>query len=267
MIPRHVAQREAQRRAPSVRGVVAILALTLPLADVAAQQPATASLGGIIVEAGSGRPLGGASVTILGVAGGETTDAEGRFLLFDVPSGRQRLLISYRGHELPARVIELEPGRHTAVRISLALPATLEPREEDVVALPPLDVDVEGSRPPGKLRPFYRRRDAGRGAFITHAEILERDPRQMSDMLREVPGVRVSGSSSFGPGIRTARGCGFQMFIDGLPAPGFRLDDMPPQDIAGIEIYIGASQTPVEFRRAGECGALVIWTRDPADPT
>jgi len=29
---------------------------------------------------------------------------------------------------------------------------------------------------------------------------------------------------------------------------------------------MGPAETPVQFRRAGECGALIIWTRDPSDP-
>lgn len=266
MAPRHPATRDASCGAPLLVG--ALVASVVPLFPPAAiaQEGPTASLGGVIVEAETGRPLAGASVTLLGIAGRDVTDAEGRFILYDVPAGRQRILVAYRGHEAPERPIRLAAERHTDVRIALAVSADLEPRDEDVVPLPPLGVEIDGSAPAGKLRPFHERREVGRGSYITQDEIVERDPSQMTDMLREVAGIRVSGSSSFGSAVSTVRGCGLEVFIDGMPAPGFRVDDMPPQDVAGVEIYLGPSETPVQFRHSGECGALIIWTRDPNDP-
>lgn len=265
MAPRHSATRDTPCGAHVLFG--ALVAAVLPCSSAAlAQDPSTASLGGVVVEAGTGAPLPGASVTLVGVAGPGTTDTEGRFILYDVPAGRQGILVEYHGNLAPERTIDLAPGRHTDVRIALAVSGELGPRDEDVIPLPALGVEVDGSPPVGKLRPFHRRREAGRGSFITREEIVDRDPSQMTDMLREVAGVRVSGSSAFGAAVSTVRGCGLGVFIDGMPAPGFRVDDMPPQDVAGVEIYTGPSETPVQFRRSGECGALVIWTRDPNAP-
>lgn len=267
MDPRHPATGETSCGAALLLGALTALGLSsiLPSAT-AAQDPATASLGGVIVEAESGRPLSGASVSLRGIDTAGTTDAAGRFILYDVPSGRRVLRITYRGHDAPERAIVLVPDRHTDVRIALVVSAGIGPREEDVVPLPDLGVEIERPAPAGKLGPFHRRREAGRGSFITQDQIAARDPNQMTDMLREVAGIRVSGSSSFGANVSTVRGCGLRVFIDGLPAPGFRVDDMPPQDVAGVEIYTGPSETPVQFRRSGECGALIIWTRDPTDP-
>lgn len=265
MTPRHPATRDASCGAPLLLAALTLAIVPCPPAALA-QNPSTASLGGIIVETRTGAPLRGASVTLAGVEGAGTTDADGRFILYDVPAGRQGILVEYRGHLAPVRAVDLAPERHTDVRIALTVSAALGPADEEVIPLPALGVEIDGSPPVGKLRPFHRRLEAGRGSFITREEIVERDPSQMTDMLREVVGVRVSGSSSFGAAVSTVRGCRLGVFIDGMPAPGFRVDDMPPQDVAGVEIYTGPSETPVQFRRSGECGALVIWTRDPSAP-
>lgn len=34
-----------------------------------------------------------------------------------------------------------------------------------------------------------------------------------------------------------------------------------PIDIAAIEVYTSLAELPVEFRRGGSCGAVVIWTK------
>lgn len=267
MVRRQPATRDAPCGVPLL---VTALALSVPLhaapRPTSAQTGRTCSLGGVVVESESGRPLAGATVTLPAVEVTATTDAEGRFILYEVPAGRHRILVAYRGHRARARQIDLAAGRHTEVRIALRVSEALGPREEDVVPLPPLGVRIDRPPPRGKLGPFHRRLEAGRGSFITQDEIVERDPNQMTDLLREVVGIRVYGSSPFGTAVSSVRGCGLRVFIDGLPAPGFRVDDMPPQDVAGVEIYTGPAQTPVEFRRAGDCGALVIWTRDPNVP-
>jgi len=265
--PPHPVTRGASCGAPLLLGALVLFVVPhLPPAAASAQAGPTASLGGIVVEATTGRPLPGATVVLPRIARTGTADAAGRFIVYDVPAGRQRLLVAYRGHEAPERTIDLAADRHTDVRIALRVPTDIGPPAGDVVPLPALAVRVERPAPGGKLGPFHRRREAGRGAFITQAEILERDPSQLSDMLRAVVGLRVSGSSGFGATLSTVRGCGLRVFIDGVPAPGFRVDDMPPQDVAGVEIYRGPAETPVQFRRTGECGVLVIWTRDPNDP-
>jgi hypothetical protein len=63
--------------------------------------------------------------------------------------------------------------------------------------------------------------------------------------------------------ITTNRGCVLPTFVDGLPVRGITPDEIPPQDIAAIEVYRTPNETPGEFRRFSGCGAIVIWTRDP----
>ena len=39
------------------------------------------------------------------------------------------------------------------------------------------------------------------------------------------------------------------------------LDTIPLDDVAGIEVYIGPSETPIEYDRFNQCGVLLIWSR------
>ena len=61
------------------------------------------------------------------------------------------------------------------------------------------------------------------------------------------------------------RGCEPAVFIDGVRIRGgaATIDELvSPLDIAGIEIYRGPADVPVEFGGPGtNCGAIVIWTR------
>ena len=48
-----------------------------------------------------------------------------------------------------------------------------------------------------------------------------------------------------------------------MPA-GTSLDNVTPNEVAGMEIYAGPSSTPVELAHYQEdtwCGAIMIWTK------
>jgi TonB-linked SusC/RagA family outer membrane protein len=65
---------------------------------VATAPPGTITVAGIVVDAGSGRPLIGASVKVKGTNKGTTTDGNGRFLLRDIDE-QSVLAVSYVGFE------------------------------------------------------------------------------------------------------------------------------------------------------------------------
>src|SRR4029079_10187828 len=43
-----------------------------------------------------------------------------------------------------------------------------------------------------RLRRFSRRMERGRGSFLTREQIERRKPRRLTDLFREIPGVRVT---------------------------------------------------------------------------
>lgn len=151
------------------------------------------------------------------------------------------------------------------------------PADSAVVELAPLDVRVSPRPRRAKMAGFHRRRSRGPGEFITRGEIERRDPTRLSDMLRLRAGVgtarRGDGSGRGTVVMRRSAamgsygGCRVRYWIDGAPLPAssrFALDELPPRDVQGIEIYRGPSEIPARFNRRGsQCGVVVVWTRDP----
>jgi hypothetical protein len=64
----------------------------------------------------------------------------------------------------------------------------------------------------------------------------------------------------------SAGDCPPQFFLDGIEVTGFSIDDIPPGDVEGVELYPGPSGLPSEFNRLHTtvaCGAILIWSRVP----
>ena len=81
---------------------------TAPLSDLAAQQPTTGTVRGTVTEAGTGRPMAGAQVSIKGTQRGIIADATGAYAITGVTPGAAIVrvdLIGYRSAEQPVTVV------------------------------------------------------------------------------------------------------------------------------------------------------------------
>lgn len=249
-------------------GSIAALALAIPL-GLPAQQDSTSSdarpesrsatLVGQVVSATTGRPVDGAVVSMIGSGFGALTDSTGAFRIPQTYAGRDTIEVRYIGYEPSRTPIELAPEQTN--RVTLLLSPT-------VVRVADLTVEVRRSRRSAKLRGFIERREKGFGIFFTPRDILTRNPRLPSDLLRGIPGVTVGriehGKAPVHMG-RGARGCRPAIYLDGVYQSGLDVDDIPPEDLGAVEVYRGATDTPPEFMRLGStCGAVVIWT--PSGP-
>lgn len=114
-----------------------------------------------------------------------------------------------------------------------------------------------------RLQAFWQRRKAGWGRFLSREEIEQRRPVHLSDLLRTMPGVVVERTGAttsielIGGGTR----CTPAIWIDKMPQDTTDLDTMIfPGHVEAIEVYLGG-ETPVEFHRPDECGAILIWSR------
>ena len=128
------------------------------------------------------------------------------------------------------------------------------------------------------LEGYWRRVESGLGFYITREKVEARRPGFVSDLLREVPGLEISGGTvGARPSVRMVRAsnrnCATQIFIDGFLAnprdlqtgrpEDFRIDDIvSPASVEGIEVYRGLSTVPAEFLNPdAACGVIAIWTR------
>lgn len=241
---------------------LAVLFLATVTSPVAAQQESaegegTAVLTGRVVSAMTGGPLEDARVLLLGSQRGDFTDEEGRFRIEEVPAGRDTVEVRLIGFASQTAPLELAPERVTRAVFSLS---------ETVLSIEDIEVTVEQREPTGRLVGFEKRRQLGHGAFIGPEEIERSNAVVSSDLLRSVPGVAVGANTVGRTSIRITRYqrmCRPYVWLDGLPMGDYDIDNLVPDGLLAIEIYRGAAETPARFqKRGGQCGTLVIWTRE-----
>jgi hypothetical protein len=220
--------------------------------------PSTGVLGSV-TNAVSGQPVIAASVTL---NGGKTTftggDGAFQFTESDLRWGRNWVGVRGIGYEpMLASLWVLTDDADIDLDVELSPQAV---RLADVV--------VEGERTTlvyGRMRDFYRRKRTGFGEFFTPADIERIRPIFVSSLLRRVPGVSVYPTPDGGRAIRMfgrRGGCQPLLFWNGIRNIWLDIDMFWPEDLAGVEVYRGPSQIPIEFNVTGSaCGVVVIWTR------
>jgi Carboxypeptidase regulatory-like domain/TonB-dependent Receptor Plug Domain len=249
-------------------GRVATIALSLDVADTVLTATTsgpvhrgTARVSGV-VRTPSGSVLPGARVALRGTDLETVADASGAYSLANLPAGTQTLEARAIGFVPIARSITLSPKR--AQRFDVRF---------DSAARILQNVQVTGERVYDRAtQEFMDAKKRGFGYFIDRETIENRQPFQTSDLLRTAPGVTVysSGAPGSQANISIRGGGGFSgscqpsIVIDGLMLTGDAGDiDMlaRPEDIAGMAVYRGASEVPVQYATGSSCGLIQIWTR------
>lgn len=162
-----------------------------------------------------------------------------------------------------------------------------EPGDSLVVLLAPATaqalgaVEVTGVVPLRRFSEFDRRRfSGGPGIFLTDSAIRSGGHIRLTDLFRRFPSIKVIDSAgtflvtsararkvvmALGKDPDLMAPCVFQIVMDGGQMPwGFDIDQIPRNDIHGIEVYSGPASVPVEYRstsRDAMCGMIAIWTR------
>ena len=230
----------------------------------------TGVLHGTVTTAGE-MPVAEARVRVLGSDRSTLTSSDGAFRVSAVPVGRQSLEVRMVGYAPQIVPVNLGAGAN------LQLKVILEPLPLDTVR-----VTADADFSPG-MGSFDERRAHGNGHFFTRPDIEKMHARQITDILRRVPGMRIqNGSGAFGASQTAQTGrnissagsrtCPMAYYVNGTSFP--LANDVPinhyftPDDITAIEVYTGASQTPVQFNSTlstSRCGVVVIWTRNGVD--
>jgi hypothetical protein len=235
-------------------------ALCWSSADLGAQALG-ATIGGRVVRREAGTPVDGARVAVLGTGLAVVSDSTGGFAIPDVPPGVRVIQVRAVGYEPGTWIVQLGEGQQFRQDLELnAFPIEVA------------GVTVRGE-PAGDWRTpagFERRRQAGRGFFLTQGDIESRRPRTIADLLRAVPGASVTCRGAYGCyiglGRNVGRLCRPEYFLDGYPATFATGPAFPINQIRGVEVYRDQSETPMEFQRPGlRCGVIAIWTIEPGD--
>jgi hypothetical protein len=242
-----------------MRALFAVAAASLCVAQLpAASFAQSGSVSGLVFGADS-QPVVRASLRITGTMLLTEAGPDGRFVLGNVPTGRQMLDVRRLGYAPLVLPIDVRAGDTVRLRVMLVSVA----QELDTVA-----VNKEG---PAPLRDFEERRAHGPGVFFTRDDITRMQPRQVTDVLRRVPGIQVrtvngTYGDNFAINMRGSR-CSMMFYVNGSPLPSqsdISINHyVAVEDVVAIEVYSPAEMPP-QFNSttySARCGLVGIWTR------
>jgi TonB family protein len=191
-----------------------------------------------------------------------STDDSGRYRIAGIVAGPATLTARRIGYRPTSQRIRLSAGDVHTVDFRLGMTtATLA------------EVRVTEAREvwESRLAGFAARSKQQVGHFVTRERIERANSSTLSDLLREIPGVKIGPVRNEGRAIRL-RGatCPPLVFVDGFPASAgeFDLDIIDLKSVEGIEVYGGMASIPAELtgpRELDRCGVIAIWSR-PARP-
>lgn len=215
----------------------------------------TSGVRGLLVNRTSQLPIPDATITV-GDGGGAInirTDRQGRFVWGELKPGSIQIHARAIGFVAGQWTVTLAPAETLSVHIEL---------EENPVPLPSILVEGTRNRANLELPGFEARRAKGDGVFLTAAELHAKRATKLSDIMRDVAGVReVCRAGRCTIRMTRNRDCAPNFFINGLPANNALPTDFSLMGVVGVEIFRTESETPPEFLRGlNVCGAIVIWT-------
>lgn len=251
-----------------VRRAVAPLAILLAFgfADLSAQQ--TGSIVGQVTAEATGQPLAGAQVQIVGTTRGTVTNAEGRYLLVNVPTGERQVRIVMLGYGQATQTVQVSEGESVTANFSLA---------QSAIQLDEVVVNVVTGE-------AQRKRELGSSVATLNVEEMDFGPApKFSELLTaQAPSInvlqssgttgtgtriRIRGSNSVSlsndplviiDGVRMDSGTDIDLFTGGQ-SPS-RINDIPAEEIASIEVLRGPSASAL-YGTAASNGVILITTK------
>jgi hypothetical protein len=116
---------------------------------------------------------------------------------------------------------------------------------------------------------FSQRKKTGMGYYLGPDQIERMHAQYLTDVLRQVPGIRVS-STPDGDVVVPTRGASLtggscvQYYVDNMPwqsmQPGDINQFVSGHEIAAVEVYNGPG-APAQYTRANGCATIVLWTK------
>jgi hypothetical protein len=213
-------------------------------------KPAKGTVRGSVVSL-DGRPVGGARVEAPMWGTAVITKEGGTFSLEGLPTGTQLIIVRHLGFEAARVPVNVTSRQPTEVRVTLG-PSVNVLDPVLVTARQNFALDRNG---------FSARERTGWGRYITREQIEKRNQHNLTDMLTDMPGIRVvhglggatvqdERSRAILSGGRPTGACP-RVWVDGfewhIAEPGDLDMFVSPHDIIGIEVY-KPNEAPIQYR-------------------
>jgi TonB-dependent starch-binding outer membrane protein SusC len=248
-----------------LRGLLAVLCAVAVLPSALLAQD-RGSITGQVVDQATQRPLQGAQVSVAGTNLGTITNAQGRFLIPNVPTGTREVRVSLIGYQAAPQTVTLAAGQTATVNFAVI---------QSAIALDELIVTATGER--------QARREIGNAvSTVRTADVEMATITDATQLLQgRTAGVSVmqsSGQSGTGSRIRIRGSASVSLandpllIIDGVRADNSsasiavggqnlsRFNDLNPEEIESIEVLKGPAASAM-YGTAAANGVLVVTTK------
>ena len=217
----------------------------------------TGAIAGTVRDS-AGKPIVDALLEV-GPPGLRTRSLEsGRYRIGGLPAGEVILSARRLGYKPVSVQVFLRTGEEQQLDVILTAAAEM---------LAPMEATARPEVYESRLAGFNARSTKKVGHFVTRDRIDRANSTTLSDMLREIPGVKIGPVRNQGRAIRLrGASCPPLVFVDGFPASAaeFDVDIIDLASVEGIEVYSGLASIPPEFsgpRDLDRCGVIGIWSR------
>ncbi len=230
--------------------------LLLTSSDSSAKVGSAAVSGTVLLEGNA--PGVGTRIELVGTDKVAMTNEKGEFEMQNLPSGSMVLFARHLGYGAKMIPVDLSSREKKTVAIKLA---------KFVSVMDPVLVTARRSAALDKVG-FGERSRSGFGYYLGPDRISRMHPIYVTDLLRQIPGLRLTYGGPDGPAIvgsrGTTNGC-VQYFLDGMPytemTPGDVNQFVNGGEVTAVEVY-QPGQTPGRFMGIGNsCTTIVLWTR------
>jgi len=222
--------------------------LGLALAFAAALQAPQAMLGGVVTDAGTGRPLPGATIVLVDEETAVLSDAQGAYLFRGVPAGPQHVAVTQLGYH-PRTVHALVPAAGP-----LVLDVALEP---DPIRLDELAVEARALGRPADLSSAGSEVGGHRNG-LSLAEVRGHPLLAEPDVLRALVGggVAMDPESPAGLHVRGGDASHTAFLLDGIPVldpvhAGGTFSAWSTDALAGIELIASPASSSLTDALSG----------------
>jgi hypothetical protein len=220
-----------------------------------------------VTDAKSGQPISDALVTLDDLNISARTDWSGEARIAGVAAGQHNFIIVKPGYDSMVVALPVQGDSVGPVFRLIKSGATTAA----TTTLTPVTVPADPST--SYLAEFEKRRQEGRGKYLTAADLEKKANRSLVTVLAQAFGGLMSTPDPARPGhniLMTRRTrprldradvhCGVDIYMDSSPY----MDDLEairPSELAGVEYY-PIESAPGEYRRLTDnCGVLILWTK------